>query len=81
VPIELWVDDDGFLKKAQVALDLSTVDPELAGRSFSLTFTFSDVGEPISIEVPPASQVTDITDLLGDAYPDSTYPTPSTSTA
>ncbi len=66
-PIELWVDEDGFLKQAQVAMDLSTVDPELAGTSFSLTFTFSDIGEDITIDVPPASQVTDISDLLGSA--------------
>lgn len=80
-PVELWVDEEGFLKQARVALDLSSVDPELAGTSFSLTFTFSDVGEPISIDVPPASQVTDITELLRGAFPDGTFPTPSTSAA
>ena len=38
-----------------------------AAASFSLTFTYSDIGEPVSIDVPPASQVTDISDLLTSA--------------
>jgi hypothetical protein len=73
LPIELWVDGDGFLKQLQLAPDLSKVDPDHPGTSFSLTLTFSDIGEPISIDVPPASQVTDISDLLGSAL------TPTTS--
>ena len=64
LPIELWVDEAGFLKQAQLALDLSAMDPDHPGTSFSVTLTFSDIGEHISIDVPPASQVTDITDLL-----------------
>ena len=67
LPIELWVDGDGFLKQMQLALDLSKMDPDHPGTSFSLTLTFSDIGEHISIDVPPASQVTDISDLLGSA--------------
>jgi hypothetical protein len=68
LPIELWVDGDGFLKKAQLALDLSAMDPDHPGTSFSATLRFSDIGEHISIAVPPASQVTDIGDLLAGAY-------------
>ena len=64
LPIELWVDGAGLLKQAQLALDLSAMDPDHPGTSFSVTLTFSDIGEHISIDVPPASQVTDITDLL-----------------
>jgi hypothetical protein len=69
LPIELWVDRDGFLKQAQLALDLSKIDPDHPGVSFSLTLTFSDIGQEISIDVPPASQVTDISDLLGSFSP------------
>jgi hypothetical protein len=67
LPIELWVDADGFLKQMQLALDLSKMGVDHAGTSFSLTFTLSDIGENVSIDVPPASQVTDIGDLLGSA--------------
>lgn len=64
LPIELWVDGDGFLKQVQLAPDLSKVDPDHPGTSFSMTLTFSDIGEDISIDVPPASQVTDLSDLM-----------------
>jgi hypothetical protein len=68
LPIELWVDGDGYLKQLRLALDLSTFAPDRPGTSFSLTLTLSDIGEDISIDVPPASQVTDLTDLLGSAF-------------
>ncbi|MGZ8650636.1 MAG: hypothetical protein ACXWX5_00510 [Actinomycetota bacterium] len=64
LPIELWVDEGGFLKQIQLTPDLSKVDPDHPGTSFSLTLTFSDIGEDIAIDVPPASQVTDLSDLM-----------------
>jgi hypothetical protein len=68
LPIELWVDGDGYLKQIQLKLDLSTIAPDHPGSSFSITLTLSDFGEDILIDVPPASQVTDLTDLLGSAF-------------
>ena len=68
LPIDLWVDADGYLKQIHFALDLSTIAPEGAAASFSITLTLTDIGEDISIDVPPASQVTDLTDLLGSAF-------------
>ncbi len=67
LPIDLWVDGDGFLKQLRMALDLSGLSQDHAAASFSLTLTYSDIGEPVSIDVPPASQVTDISDLLTSA--------------
>jgi hypothetical protein len=64
LPIELWVDENGFLKQIQLAPDLSKVDPDHPGTSLSLSLTLSDIGEHLSIDVPPASRVTDMTDLL-----------------
>jgi hypothetical protein len=69
LPIDLWVDGDGFLKQAKFSFDLSKMDPANAGTSFALTLTLSDVGSDISIDVPPASQVTDVSDLLGAFAP------------
>ena len=54
--------------RSEFALDLSTIAPDRPGASFSITLTLSDIGEDISIDVPPASQVTDLTDLLGSAF-------------
>jgi hypothetical protein len=69
LPIDLWVDGDGFLKQAKFSLDLSKMDPANAGRSFAITLTLSDIGSDISVDVPPASQVTDVSDLLGGFTP------------
>lgn len=69
LPIELWVDEAGFLKQIQLAPDLSAMTPDDPGTSFSLTLTFSDIGEDISIDVPPAAQVTDVSDLLSGFAP------------
>jgi hypothetical protein len=68
LPIDLWVDGDGYLTQVRFALDLSTIAPDRAGASFSITLTLSDIGEDISIDVPPASQVTDLTDMLGSSF-------------
>lgn len=68
LPIELWVDGEGYLKQVRLSLDLTALEPTRP-TSFSLTLTFSDIGEGVSIDVPPASQVTDISDLLAGAYP------------
>lgn len=65
LPIDLWVDGDGFMKQVQFSFDLSKMDPANAGTSFAMTLTMSDIGSDISIDVPPASQVTDVSDLLG----------------
>ena len=68
LPIDLWVDGDGYLKQVRFALDLGMVAPDRPGASFSVTLTLTDIGEDISIDVPPASQVTDLTDMLRSAF-------------
>lgn len=62
-PIDVWVDDTGYLKRVEFRLDVpaSTTD---AGGSMSMTMTLSNVGGPVDIQPPPSNQVTDIVDLL-----------------
>ena len=69
LPIDLWVDGDGFVTQVTFSLDLSKTDPATAGTSFAMTLSLSDIGSDISIDVPPASQVTDVSDLLGGFAP------------
>ena len=71
LPIDLWVDEAGFLKQVQLKLDMTALEPTRP-TSFSLTLTFSDIGERISIDTPPASQVTDIRNLLPAGFPSTT---------
>jgi hypothetical protein len=62
MPIDIWVDGDGYLKQLQYLFEI----PEGAtgdGGSFGMTMTLSNVGDPVDIQPPPADQVTDILDL------------------
>ncbi|MEU0312128.1 DUF6612 family protein [Nocardioides sp. NPDC006273] len=52
---DIWVDGDGLLRKAEVAMgDMGTVEMVL-----------SKLGEDVSIEAPPADQVTDMPSMAG----------------
>ena len=69
----VWIDGDGLLRRAEVVLaglDRATVldgadgadgDRELR---MTTTMTFSDLGEPVTIEVPPADEVLTLADLF-----------------
>ena len=62
LPIDIWVDGDGYLKQLQYLFEM----PEGAtgdGGTFGMTMTLSNVGDPVDIQPPPANQVTDILDL------------------
>ena len=63
LPMDVWVDGDGYLKQLQLTVDTSKIEGEGSGMQLAMTLTFSDVGGTFSIEAPPASQVTDMTDL------------------
>ncbi|MEI7056736.1 DUF6612 family protein [Nocardioides sp. CCNWLW239] len=52
---DIWVDGDGLLRKAEVAMgDMGTVEMAL-----------SKLGEKVTIEAPPADQVTDMPSMTG----------------
>jgi hypothetical protein len=52
---DIWVDGDGLLRKAEVVMgDMGTVEMNL-----------SELGEDVSIEAPPADQVTDMPSMAG----------------
>ncbi|MDH4278330.1 MAG: hypothetical protein OEW83_09640, partial [Acidimicrobiia bacterium] len=61
LPIDRWMDDNGLLRRLVVELDdldamgLGDEAGEIA--SILIEFEIFDVGEPVSIERPPADQV------------------------
>ena len=63
-PLDLWISDEGYLVRMVMEADGSLMHgPE--GSDFErmiLTFDVFDIGQPISIEAPPASEVTPIDD-------------------
>lgn len=66
-PIDLWVGDDGLVHRMAIDIQAEdfpgTEDDEIEG--MSMTFDFFDFGESVTIEAPPADQVTDISELSG----------------
>jgi len=63
VPLDVWIDGDGHVRK----LSLDFEGDESSGRSgsASLAFELWDYGDPVEIDVPPASQVADASSLHG----------------
>lgn len=62
MPIDVWVDGDGYLKQFRYLFEIPSATAG-GGGSFGMTMTLSRVGEPVDIQPPPANQVTDILDL------------------
>ena len=71
VEFHLWVDDEGFPRRQRVTMDFGKLaageDALLGGEdaSMEMTVDYSAFGEPVEVQVPPASQVTDITHAIG----------------
>jgi hypothetical protein len=76
IPAEVWVDDDGYVRRFTLTFDLGAFAADLgedlpagaAGTSVTQTIELFDFGAPVDLEVPPVGQVgeLDLTDLLGD---------------
>jgi hypothetical protein len=76
IPAEVWVDDDGYVRRFSMTFDLGAFAADLGeelpsgteGASVTQTVELFDFGAPVEIEVPPADQVgeVDLADLLGD---------------
>ena len=69
---DVWIDDEGRLRKLQYSVDLSKVkvpgnepvDPAVRMGTLTASFELFDFGTDVEVNEPPASQVTDIGQLL-----------------
>jgi hypothetical protein len=75
VPAEVWVDDDGFVRRFTLTLDVGQLaaevgEDELASEAGAATLTIEmyDLDEPVEITVPAADQVSELDpeQLFGD---------------
>jgi hypothetical protein len=69
-PFDVWVDGDGLVRRLQLTFDLSQMLGAAASQlspgtqiGMVMTMNMYDYGQPVDIQVPPASQVTDASDL------------------
>jgi hypothetical protein len=67
LPFEVWIDDEGLLRRQVISMDFGGVIPGAEDASMRMQVDFSAFGEPVDIEPPPAKDVTDLTDLMGHA--------------
>lgn len=64
VPLDIWIDGEGLVRKLSVDVDAPDATTGRSGH-VSLAFELWDYGEPVEIDVPPASQVADASALRG----------------
>ena len=74
LPVEVWIDGEGRLRKMTYAMDLSKLNPppqatagEKPTGSFTFTMELFEFGTPVSVTVPPADQVSDLAQLMAAA--------------
>jgi hypothetical protein len=64
VPVDVWIDASGLVRK--LAMTFSAVDPASSQRTeASIAFELWDYNEPVSIDLPPASEVVDASAVRG----------------
>lgn len=67
IPMELWVSDAGFMVRMIMEIDGSGMDlpPEESFDFMSLRYDLFDINGDITVEAPPAADVTSLEDLEG----------------
>ena len=86
LPIDVFVDDQGLVRRMQMTFDgdvlkqLASADPKAATDQGTATFTLDllDLGKSVDIQLPPADQVgdaKDLTNMFQNAQPDATEDT------
>lgn len=64
VPVNAWIDSDGLLRRVRYTYGGSK---QTGGLSSSITVDFYDFGTTVEVRPPPADEVTDLADILGEA--------------
>jgi hypothetical protein len=64
IPFEIWIGEDGLPRRQLITMDFGDLVPGAEEASMEMAVDFSDFGEPVDIEVPRRSEVTDMTDAL-----------------
>lgn len=70
IPLDVWVGEDGVLRRLVVDYDLSSIGMGVSGKT-TLTVNLTNVGQSVEISAPSADQVTvfDLESILGDMPP------------
>jgi hypothetical protein len=67
IPFEIWIGAEGLPRRQRITMDFGKLVPGADEASMEMTVDFSDFGKPVDIDIPPPSEVTDMTDAMADA--------------
>ncbi len=68
LPVDVWIDGDGFVRRVQMSVSLADVPSPadvVADGQISVTMEFFDLGVPVDIQPPSPDQVSEFDDLFG----------------
>ena len=65
VPVEVWIDDDGFVRRMKQSFEGNgTLQTKM---TMTMTMELYDFGTDVSVEEPPADDVVDFSELMGQS--------------
>ena len=66
VPVEVWIDDEGFVRRMKQTLEGSG-SGQWMNMSMTMTTDLYDFGTDVSVAEPPANDVVDLSELVGQS--------------
>ena len=67
IPFQIWIDDEGLPRRQRITMDFGDLVPGAGEAQMEMTVDYSAFGDPVDVELPKASEVTDVTKMLTDA--------------
>jgi hypothetical protein len=67
IPFEIWIDEEGLPRRQRITMDFGDLVPGAGEASMELTVDYSAFGEPVEVELPKPSEVTDVSEHMGGA--------------
>ncbi len=67
IPFQIWIDDEGLPRRQRITMDFGDLVPGVGEAQMEMTVDYSAFGEPVDVDLPKASEVTDVTRMLTDA--------------
>lgn len=67
IPFQIWIDDEGLPRRQRITMDFGDLIPGTGDAHMEMTVDYSAFGEPVDVELPKASEVTDVTKMMTDA--------------
>jgi hypothetical protein len=64
IPFDIWIDEESLPRRMKISMDFGDLVPGSDEAKMDMTVDYSDFGEPVEVQIPPESEVTDLTDVI-----------------